>query len=60
MPVTVEHVTRRELAKRRAAALKRVGLSFDELSDLASRYRLTPEETDAWEEVRRIQFLLGE
>lgn len=59
-PVTVEHVSGDELRTRLEAALNRVGLSLEELTDLASRYRLTPDETVVWEEVKRIQFLLGE
>lgn len=60
MPVTVEHVSRDELRRRLEAALNQVGLTLEELTDLASRYRMTPDETVAWEEVKRIQFLLGE
>ena len=60
MSVTIEHVTKTELELRRAAALARVGLSLEELSDLAASYRLTAEESEVWDEVRRIQFLLGE
>ena len=60
MPVTVEHVSRDELRRRLEAALNQVGLTLEELTDLAFRYRMTPDEKVAWEEVKRIQFLLGE
>jgi hypothetical protein len=60
MSVTIEHVTKAELESRLASALARVELSLEELADLADSYRLTADESEVWDEVRRIQFLLGE
>lgn len=58
MPVSFEEVTKDQLEARLKTALGRAGLTYEELSELARRYMLTPEELDVWDEVRRIQFLL--
>ncbi|AFM16996.1 hypothetical protein Mycch_2213 [Mycolicibacterium chubuense NBB4] len=59
MPVTIEHASADELHERLRSVLAAVGMEYDELADLASRYMLTPEELAAWDEVRAIRFLLG-
>lgn len=60
MTINVEHVTRQELEASLEAVLKGVGLSLEELTHLARRHELSPDEVAAWDEIRRIQFLLGE
>ncbi len=60
MSVSIEHVTTEDLLARRESVLGRIGLTLDELAELAGRYMLTAEESEAWDEVRRIHFLLGE
>lgn len=60
MSVTVEYKTAGELNKQLECALDRVGMTYDALADLASRYMLTPEELAVWDEVRAVRFLLGD
>ncbi|MFC3963466.1 hypothetical protein [Nocardia jiangsuensis] len=60
MTVTIEHVTTDELHRRRAAVLARVGLNLPEITELAAQYMLTPEEPAAWNELKSIDFLLGD
>lgn len=59
MTVTIEHASVSELQERLDRALAKVGMDYDELAGLASRYMLTPEELAAWDDVRAIKFLLG-
>jgi hypothetical protein len=58
MTVTVVHTTVDELRNRHRRVLKRIGMTREELSDLAARYALTPEELAAWDELKSIEFLL--
>lgn len=60
MSVTIEHTNTAELHARMHGVLAAVGMEYVELADLAARYMLTPEELAAWDEVRAIQFLLGD
>ncbi|MFF0501310.1 hypothetical protein ACFYU5_33285 [Nocardia aobensis] len=60
MTVTVERLTSEELRRRREDLLAGVGLTYREISDLASRYMLTPEELAAWDEIRSVEFLLDD
>ncbi|MGY4100072.1 hypothetical protein ACW2Q0_11055 [Nocardia sp. R16R-3T] len=60
MTVTVERVTSEELHRRRGEVLHRVGLTREEIAELAAQHTLTAEEWAAWDELRSIEFLLGE
>lgn len=60
MKVTVTHWTDEELRQRHQVVLDRLGLSYAELSERARLYLLTDDERDAWDEIGRIRFLLGE
>ncbi|MCV7314213.1 hypothetical protein H7J77_01440 [Mycolicibacillus parakoreensis] len=60
MAVTVEHASAAELEGRLKRILVEIGMSEGDLADLAARYMLTPEELEAWDEVRAIRFLLGD
>jgi hypothetical protein len=56
----VLEVSRKDLSARRAAILKELGLSLEELRAKAATYSLSPNEISAWEEIGEINFLLGE
>ncbi|MBF6196077.1 MULTISPECIES: hypothetical protein [Nocardia] len=58
MTVTVEHSTSEELRQRHREVLRRVGMTREEIGELAAQYTLTPEELAAWDELRSIEFLL--
>ncbi|MEU6832823.1 hypothetical protein ABZ894_29615 [Nocardia beijingensis] len=58
--VTVERSTSAGLRERHREALRRVGLTREEIGELAARYALTPEELAAWDELRSIEFLLDD
>lgn len=60
MSVTVDRKSAAELAVELEQALGRAGMDYDTLAELASRYMLTPEELEVWDEVRAIRFLLGD
>ncbi len=60
MTVTVERLTSEELRQRREDLLAAIGLTYGEISDLAARYMLTPEELAAWDEIRSVEFLLDD
>jgi hypothetical protein len=57
---TVVEVTREELTERRTALLARVGMTWEELSELAEEYTLSAEERNAYEAIRGIDFLLDD
>ncbi len=40
--------------------LDRVGMTFEQMSELATTYSLTSEELLAWDELKAIQFLLDD
>ncbi|GAA5043953.1 hypothetical protein GCM10023318_06150 [Nocardia callitridis] len=56
--VTVERATSTELHRRHANILQRLGMTRDEIGELAAQYALTPEELAAWDELRSVEFLL--
>lgn len=60
MAVAIEHASPDELHERLRRVLANVDMDYAELSDLAARYMLTPDELAAWDEVRAIHFLLGD
>ncbi|MFT4088349.1 MAG: hypothetical protein QM658_14585 [Gordonia sp. (in: high G+C Gram-positive bacteria)] len=60
MTITIQKTSAGELRERLKGVLSRVDLQEDQLSDLAAKYMLTPEEREAWDEVRSIRFLLGD
>jgi hypothetical protein len=57
---TLIRVDRAKLERRRDELLDHARLSRDDLEDRAERYVLTPDEADVLEEVREIEFLLGD
>lgn len=58
MTIVFETPTEPELREKERLALARVGLSYDELAQLAEQYLLTDEEREAWDEIKTIRFLL--
>ncbi|GAC55539.1 hypothetical protein [Gordonia amicalis] len=60
MTVTVEVATESGLRRRRKKVLDRVGMTFEQMSELATTYSLTSEELLAWDELKAIQFLLDD
>ncbi len=56
----VHHVSRDELETRRSEILERLGRTYDELASDAERYSLVGDEWSAWEEIKNIDFLLGD
>lgn len=60
MTVTIEPSTAAGLRSRHREALRRLGLTREEIGELAARYALTTEELAAWNELRSIEFLLGD
>lgn len=59
MSITVERPTSDELQEQRSHVLAHAGLTYDEIRALAQEYMLTDDEVEVWDEVRRIDFLLG-
>jgi glycine cleavage system regulatory protein len=58
--VRVVSVDRDELLTRREEILAEHGLSLADLATRAAQYALVGSEWDAWEELRSIEFLLGD
>jgi len=56
----VREVTREELLARRERILARLGMSYEEFLRRAEAYTLVGEEHDALDDLRDIEFLLGE
>lgn len=56
----VHHVSRDELETRRNEILAQLGRTYDELASDAARYSLVGDEWSAWEEIKNIDFLLGD
>jgi len=56
----MHEVTREDLQGRRAAILRRVGSSYEDLARRASEYALVADEWSAWDELREIDFLLAD
>jgi hypothetical protein len=53
-------VSRDELEERRAALLRTLDMSYDELAELAGRSALVGPEWEVWEAIQDIDFLLGD
>lgn len=53
-------VSREELEDRRRSILSGVGLSCEELRDRAASSTLIGDEWEAWQELRDVEFLLGD
>jgi hypothetical protein len=53
-------VSREDLQARRQAVLKRVGTSYEDLKARAEGRSLVGDEWSAWDELREIEFLLGD
>lgn len=60
MTVTIHRTSTEELNQRLNEVLAGVGLTERELHEWANKYMLTPEEREAWDEIRSIRFLLGD
>lgn len=60
MRPNIHIVTETELHMRRAAALGRIDLSENALRERARLFLMSPTESEVWDELRRIDFLLGE
>jgi hypothetical protein len=56
----VREVSRDELQARRQEVLERVGMSYEELAHRADQRSLVGEEWAAWDEIRSIEFLMGD
>ena len=59
-PVPVVKVSAQELRERRIRLLAQLGMSFDEVRAGAAAYTLTRQESEVWQELRHIAFLLRE
>ena len=56
---TVISMTRDELLRRRQALLDELRTTYEDLRERAIAYTLRPQERDAYETIRSIDYLLG-
>jgi hypothetical protein len=56
----VHEVTRDDLLRRRADILHGLGVTYEDLAKRAGEYALVADEWSAWDEIREINFLLGD
>jgi hypothetical protein len=56
---TAISMSREELRERRAALLRKVDMTYEQLRERALAYTLRPEERSAYEAIRSIDYLLG-
>jgi hypothetical protein len=60
VPPAVLEASDATLRARREEILRDLGVSYEELRERATAYRLAGEEWDAWDEVSEIDYLLDE